>query len=253
MLAQMAETLEGKVVLVTGASSGIGEATALRVARAGGRVVVAARRVERLDALVARVAREGGEALAVAADVAKEAEARSLVAQAHAKWGRLDVVDNSAGIMLLGAVDGAATSDWRRMIDVNLLGLMVVTHAALPLFRAAKSGHFVNVSSLAGRIANPGAAVYAATKFGVCAFSEALRREVYKDGIRVTVVEPGVVATELGEHITDAEAKAGLKARVAAMTPLEAEDIAAAVAYAIAQPPRVNVNEILVRPTAQER
>jgi NADP-dependent 3-hydroxy acid dehydrogenase YdfG len=252
----MPEKLEGQVALVTGASSGIGEATAIALARAGARVVVAARRAERLEALVGRVAAtaaKGGEAFAAVADVAREADARSLVARAHAKWGRLDVVVNSAGVMLLGAVDGARTDDWRRMIDVNLLGLMYVTHAALPLLRAQKSGHFVNVASLAGRIANPGAAVYAATKFGVCAFSESLRREIYKDGIRVTVVEPGVVATELGEHITDPEAKAALKSRVAAMTPLEAEDIAAAVVYAVTQAPRVNVNEILVRPTSQER
>jgi NADP-dependent 3-hydroxy acid dehydrogenase YdfG len=155
--------------------------------------------------------------------------------------------------MLLGLVETGRPEDWRRMFDVNLLGLMTTTQAALPLMKAQKGGHFVNISSLAGRVANPGAAAYAATKFGVCAFSESLRREVYKDGIRVTVIEPGVVATELGDHITDAKAKEGLKARIAEMTPLEAEDIAAAVLYATTQPARVNVNEILIRPTTQER
>jgi NADP-dependent 3-hydroxy acid dehydrogenase YdfG len=247
------KSLEGKVALVTGASSGIGEATALALGAAGARVVVAARRVERLDALVARIASAGGEARAVRADVATESDARAMVAAASSQGGLLDVVVNAAGVMLLGPVDGARTEDWRRMIDVNLLGLMYTTQAALPVMKAQGSGHFVNVSSLAGRVANPGAAVYAATKFGVCAFSESLRREVYQDGIRVTVVEPGVVRTELADHITDARAKEALRARVAAMTPLESEDIAAAILYAVTQPARVNVNEILVRPTSQER
>jgi NADP-dependent 3-hydroxy acid dehydrogenase YdfG len=249
----MSTSLQGKVALVTGASSGIGEATALALAAAKVRVVVAARRGDRLTALVQRIEAAGGEALAVRADVANEAEAQRMVEEAHAKWGRLDVLVNAAGVMLLGAIEGARTEDWRRMIDINLLGLMYATHAALPLMKAHGGGHFVNVSSLAGRIANPNAAVYAATKFGVCAFSESLRREVYKDGIRVTLIEPGVVATELADHITDAGAKDALRARIAAMTPLESEDIAAAIVYAVSQPARVNVNEILIRPTTQER
>jgi NADP-dependent 3-hydroxy acid dehydrogenase YdfG len=248
----MASSLEGKVALVTGASSGIGEATALALANAKARVVVAGRRIERLEALVERIGSAGGEAFAVQADVAVEPEARAMVERAHGRWGQLDVLVNNAGLMLLGAVAGADTEEWRRMIGVNLLGLMYATHAALPLMKAQGSGHIVNVSSVAGRIANPRVAVYAATKFGVCAFSESLRREVRTDGIRVTVVEPGIVATELAGHITNAEAKQALNARIATLTPLESEDIAAAILYAVTQPARVNVNEILVRPTLQE-
>ncbi len=248
----MTTSLAGKVALVTGASSGIGEATALALAREKMRVVVAGRRVERITALVQRITAAGGQAFAVPADVSIEARARALVAEAHSHFGRLDVLVNNAGVMLQGMIDGADTEEWRRMIGVNLLGLMYVTHAALPLMKAQGEGHIVNLSSVAGRIANPRVAVYAATKFGVCAFSEALRREVKQAGIRVTVVEPGIVATELAEHITDIEAKAALKARTSTLTPLEGEDVAAAIVYALTQPARVNVNEILVRPTLQD-
>jgi NADP-dependent 3-hydroxy acid dehydrogenase YdfG len=248
----MSISLAGKVALVTGASSGIGEATALALAAAKVRVAVAGRRLERLTALVARITAAGGQAFAVQADVALEQEARRMVEQAQAHFGGLDVLVNNAGLMLQGMIDGADTEEWRRMIGVNLLGLMYTTHAALPSMKAQGSGHIVNLSSVAGRIANPRVAVYAATKFGVCAFSEALRREVKQDGIRVTVVEPGIVATGLAEHITDAEAKEALKARIATLTPLESEDVAAAILYALTQPPRVNVNEILVRPTLQD-
>ncbi|HTA93689.1 MAG TPA: SDR family NAD(P)-dependent oxidoreductase [Polyangiaceae bacterium] len=248
----MTSSLAGKVALVTGASSGIGEATALALAQANMRVAVAGRRVERLTALVDRITTAGGQAFAVPADVSIEAQARALVEQTRSHFGQLDVLVNNAGLMLQGMIDGADTEEWRRMIGVNLLGLMYVTHAALPVMKAQGAGHIVNLSSVAGRIANPRVAVYAATKFGVCAFSEALRREVKKDGIRVTVVEPGIVATELAEHITDAEAKEALKARISALTPLESEDVAAAILYALTQPARVNVNEILIRPTLQD-
>ncbi len=248
----MTTSLAGKVALVTGASSGIGEATALALAQANMRVAVAGRRVERLTALVDRIIAAGGQAFAVPADVSIEAQARALIEQTHSHFGQLDVLVNNAGLMLQGMIDGADTEEWRRMIGVNLLGLMYVTHAALPVMKAQGAGHIVNLSSVAGRIANPRVAVYAATKFGVCAFSEALRREVKKDGIRVTVVEPGIVATELAEHITDAEAKEALKARISTLTPLESEDVAAAILYALTQPARVNVNEILIRPTLQD-
>lgn len=248
----MTTSLAGKVALVTGASSGIGEATALALAREKMHVVVGGRRVERLTALVERITAAGGRAFAVRADVSIEAQARALVADAHSHFGGLDVLVNNSGVMLQGMIDGADTEEWRRMIGVNLLGLMYVTHATLPLMKAQGAGHIVNLSSVAGRIANPRVAVYAATKFGVCAFSEALRREVKQAGIRVTVVEPGIVATELAEHITDADAKAALKARISTLTPLESEDVAAAIVYALTQPARVNVNEILVRPTLQD-
>ena len=155
--------------------------------------------------------------------------------------------------MLLSPVEEAEIGDFRRMIEINLFGLMTLSRLALPIMKRGGAGHFVNISSVAGRIANPGAGAYAATKFGVVAFSESLRREVYKDKIRVTVIEPGMVATELPDHITNPAMRAGLDQRKAAMEPLEAEDIAAAVLYAVTQPPRVNVNEILIRPTLQER
>jgi NADP-dependent 3-hydroxy acid dehydrogenase YdfG len=248
----MSTSLAGKVALVTGASSGIGEATALALAAAQARVVVAGRRAERLTALVARIEAAGGEAFAVPTDVAVEEQARSMVLRAHERWGKLDLLVNNAGLMLQAMIDGADTEEWRRMIGVNLLGLMYATHAALPLMKAQGQGHIVNLSSVAGRIANPRVAVYAATKFGVCAFSDALRKEVRKDGIRVTVIEPGIVATELPSHISDVAAKEALAARIATLTPLEADDVAAAILYAVTQPARVNVNEILVRPTLQE-
>jgi NADP-dependent 3-hydroxy acid dehydrogenase YdfG len=155
--------------------------------------------------------------------------------------------------MLLAPVAEAREEDWRRMVELNLLGAMVASKAALPHMKRIGGGHIVTVASVAARVANPSAAAYAATKFGIAAFCESLRREVYKDKIRVTVIEPGLVATELGEHITHPGMKASVAERAAAMTPLAAEDVAAAITYAVTQPAHVNVNEILVRPTDQER
>ena len=244
--------LMGKVVLVTGASSGIGEATAVALAAAGAKVAVAARRADRLNVLVARIGTVGGKALAIEADVAKGGDVIAMVDKVVSEWGRLDILVNNAGVMLLSPAAEADVDDWRRMIELNLIGLMATTKAALPHLKAAK-GHVVNVSSVAGRVANPGASAYAATKFGVVAFSESLRREVYVDKVRVTVIEPGLVRTELGDHITNAASKAGLDQRLATMEALTAEDIANAILYAVSQPPHVNVNEILIRPTDQER
>jgi len=244
--------LAGKVALVTGASSGIGEATASALAAAGAKVAVAARRADRLSALAGRIEKAGGKALAIEADIASNGDIAAMVDKVVAEWGRLDILVNNAGIMLLSPAAEADLDDWRRMIELNLIGLMATTKAALPHLKAAK-GHIVNVSSVAGRVANPGASAYAATKFGVVAFSESLRREVYADKVRVTVIEPGLVRTELGDHITNAQSKAGLDHRLATMEALTAEDIANAILYAVSQPPRVNVNEILIRPTDQER
>ena len=249
----MTLSLQGKVALVTGASSGIGEATALGLARAGARVAVAARRRDRLEGVSRRISELRSQSLVLEADVAREADAASIVERTVERWGRLDILVNNAGVMLLSPIDRARPEDWRRMLDLNLLGLMVATRAALPHLRRQKDGHVVNISSTAGRVANPDASVYAATKFGVGAFSEALRREVYMDNIRVTVVEPGAVATELREHVPDPDTRTRIDSWARSMRQLQSEDVAAAILYAVTQPPHVNVNEILLRPTDQER
>jgi NADP-dependent 3-hydroxy acid dehydrogenase YdfG/uncharacterized protein YciI len=245
--------LDGKTAIVTGASSGIGEATARSLAREGARVAVVARRKDRLDALVTAIAAEGGRALAVVADVSRDAEVGAMIDATLTAFGRLDVLVNNAGIMLLAPVAESREEDWRHMVELNLLGAMVASKAALPHMKKVGGGHIVTVASVAARVANPSAAAYAATKFGIAAFCESLRREVYKDKIRVTVIEPGLVATELGEHITHPGMKASLAERTGAMIPLAAQDIAAAITYAVTQPAHVSVNEILVRPTDQER
>ncbi|MER8546319.1 SDR family NAD(P)-dependent oxidoreductase [Mesorhizobium sp. M0684] len=251
-MTSVSSALAGKVALVTGASSGIGEATAVALAAAGAKVAIAARRADRLEALAARIEKAGGTALRIEADVTSNDDVTAMVDKVVTEWGRLDILVNNAGVMLLSPAAEAMLDDWRRMIELNLLALMGVTKAALPHLRAAK-GHIVNVSSIAGRVANPGASGYAATKFGVVGFSESLRREVYADKVRVTVIEPGLVRTELGDHVTNPAAKAGLDQRLAAMEALTAEDIAAAILYAVGQPAHVNVNEIVIRPTDQER
>lgn len=246
-------SLKQKVAIVTGASSGIGEATAIALAAAGAKVAIAARRSERLETLTQRIQQNGGEALPITADVANEAQVQDMVSATKDKWGRVDILVNNAGVMLLGPVYQANTEDWRRMFDVNVLGLMYATHAILPLMKAQGEGHIVNISSVAGRVANAGTGVYNATKWAVGAFSESLRKEVYKDKIRVTIIEPGLVATELPQHITNSEAKERAKAFYESVRSLDSEDIAAAIVYAVTQPPHVNVNEILIRPTEQER
>ena len=246
-------SLKQKVAIVTGASSGIGEATAIALAAAGAKVALAARRSERLETLTQRIQQNGGEALPITADVANEAQVQDMVSATKDKWGRVDILVNNAGVMLLGPVYQANTEDWRRMFDVNVLGLMYATHAILPLMKAQGEGHIVNISSVAGRVANAGTGVYNATKWAVGAFSESLRKEVHKDKIRVTIIEPGLVATELPQHITNPEAKERAKAFYESVRSLDSEDIAAAIVYAVTQPPHVNVNEILIRPTEQER
>jgi NADP-dependent 3-hydroxy acid dehydrogenase YdfG len=248
----MPEALEGRVAAITGASSGIGEATALALARAGAAVAVGARRRDRLDSLVERIQSQGGRALAIEVDVADEGQARSFVESAHQELGGLDVLVNNAGLMLLGQVEGASTEDWRRMVDVNVYGLLYCTHAALPLMRAAGRGDIVNVSSTAGRRASAGAAVYNLTKFGVTGFSEALRQEGLHSDIRVTVVEPGMVDTELQGHNKDPAVRQTMERnRERIGVPLSAEDVAREIVHAVSQPPHVCVNEVLVRPTRQ--
>jgi NADP-dependent 3-hydroxy acid dehydrogenase YdfG len=216
------------------------------------RVAVAARRVDRLEALVAHIGQAGGEAIPLGADVTDEQQVQALVRCTQQQWGRLDILVNSAGLMLLGPIAGADTEDWRRMISTNLLGLLYTTHAVLPIMKAQRSGHIVNISSLAGRIVRAGSGVYNATKWGVGAFSEALRQECVQDHIRVTVIEPGMVKTDLASHITHTAAREAALHRIQAITPLQSEDIANAIVYALTQPLHVNVNEILLRPTEPE-
>jgi clavulanate-9-aldehyde reducatase len=242
--------LTGRVIAITGASSGIGEATALACAEAGASVALAARRADRIEALAAKIEQAGGRALALPTDVGEEEQARAFVERAHAELGRLDALVNNAGVMLLGPIDGAPTEEWRRMIHVNLFGVLYCTHAALPLMRAQGSGDVVNVSSVAGRVARAGSGVYNLTKWGVNAFSEALRQECVGAGIRVTIVEPGAVATELPSHNRPPVLEQ-MRRRFDGVVPMQAHDIANAILFALAQPPHVSLNELLVRPSNQ--
>lgn len=245
--------LAGRVALVTGASSGIGHATARALAEAGAQVSIVARRKNRLDDLARELTKSGARILAIPADLASEDENRRVVSETQAYFGRLDILVNNAGVMLLSPIDMADPADWRRMLELNVLGLMVASQAALVGMRIRGSGHIVNISSTAGRIANPNVSGYSASKFGVVAFSESLRREVYKDNIRVSVIEPGVVETELRDHIPHVGTKQAIDTWAASMRQLQPEDVANAVLYCVSQPAHVNVNEILIRPTDQER
>ncbi len=242
--------LTGQVVAVTGASSGIGEATALACAEAGAAVALAARRTDRIAALAEQITAGGGRAIAVQTDVGEEEQANAFIQRARGDLGRLDVLVNNAGVMLLGPIEGAPTEEWRRMIHANVFGVLYCTHAALPIMREQGSGHIVNVSSVAGRFARAGSGVYNLTKFGIGAFSEALRQEGVASGVRVTTIEPGAVATELPGH-NRPEVLEQMAKRFAGITPLEAGDIAAAIVYAIGQPANVSINEVLIRPSGQ--
>ncbi len=244
--------LSKQVIAITGASSGIGEATAVACARAGAAVALAARRGERIEALAERIKGEGGQAIAVACDVGEEDQAGAFVRRAHSELGRLDVLINNAGVMLLGPIEGADTEEWRQMIHANVFGVLYCTHAALPLMHEQGSGHIVNISSVAGRFAREGSGVYNLTKFGVGAFSESLRQECVRIGVRVTVIEPGAVATELASH-NRPPIRETISKMFAEVEPLTAEQIADAIVYSIGQPPNVSINEVLIRPSGQAR
>ena len=250
----MALTLEGTVALVTGASSGIGEATARALAAEGAAVAVVARRKDRLDALAAEL---GERALAIEADVTEQDQAVAAVQAAVDELGRLDTVINNAGVMLLGPVVDAPTEEWDRMVALNVNGLLYVAHAALPhLIAAAEGGprrvaDLVNISSVAGRRAGKGAGVYQLTKHGVGAFSESLRQEVTKRHVRVSLVEPGAVSTELASHVRE-EIRDRLMKQFGDMERLQSQDIADAIVYVVTRDRRIAINEILIRPTEQE-
>ena len=253
----MTRRLDGTTALVTGASSGIGEATALALAEQGAAVAVAARRKDRLENLATRIRDAGGTALVLEADITSQEQAVAAVEQTVQQLGRLDTLVNNAGVMLLGPIEDAPIEEWQRMVELNLLGLLYCTHAALPhLLQAAQDSprrvaDVVNVSSVAGRHARQGSGVYNATKFGVGAFSESLRQEVTGRHVRVSLVEPGAVSTELAGH-NRPEVLTGLAKRFADMERLESQDIADAIGYIVTRPRHMAINELLVRPTEQQ-
>ena len=253
----MTDSLHGTVALVTGASSGIGEATAEALAAEGAAVALVARRKDRLDDLAGRITSRGGRAEVIEADVTEREAAEEAVRAAVGSLGRLDVVINNAGVMLLGPAVDAPVEEWERMVALNLTGLLYVSHAAMShLLRAAEQeprrvADLVNVSSVAGRIARSGSAVYNATKFGVGAFSEGLRQEVAGRHLRVGLIEPGAVETELTSH-NRPEIRDTIDERFASIERLQADDIARAIVYMVTQPRHAAVNEILIRPTEQE-
>jgi clavulanate-9-aldehyde reducatase len=247
-------SLDGKVAIITGASSGIGEATAKMFAAEGAKVALWARRADRLKDISSEIESNGGEALPIEIDVTDHGRVEAAMAEVNGQFGGVHHLINNAGVMLLGAVEGWDIGQWQTMINVNLLGLLYCTREALPFIRDSGGGHIVNVSSVAGRTANFGSAVYNMTKWGVTGFSEALRQEALNSNIRVTCVEPGFVDTELqghNEHPTVQENVEKMRDEIG--TVLEADDIARGILYAVAQADHVNVNEILIRPTGQRR
>ena len=252
------ERLKGTVALVTGASSGIGAATALRLAELGSAVAVVARRGDRLRELAKEIDRQGATALVIEADVTSEEQARGAVEEAVSELGRFDTLVNNAGQMLLGPAENAPLEEWERMVDLNVKGLLYCAHAALPhLLSAADDGprnvaDMVNISSVAGRIARAGSGVYNLTKFGVGAFSESLRQEVTQRHVRVSLVEPGAVSTELVSH-NRPEIQETISQRFGDIDRLQADDIADAIAYIVTRRRGVAINELLIRPTEQEQ
>lgn len=248
----MHDALVGTTALVTGASSGIGAATARQLAAHGARVGLVARRKDRLDELVEQIRTAGGDAVAIDADITDPAQASSAVQQTVSAFGSLDLLVNNAGIMLLGPVEGAPVEEWDQMLAINVAGLLYITHAALPHLLASAAGprdsaDLINISSVAGRTTQAGMAVYNLTKHGVGAFSDSLRQEIASRHVRVTLIEPGPVATELFSHIRP-EVLAAAATTDTAQALLTADDVADTVLFAATRPPRVVINEILVRP-----
>jgi NADP-dependent 3-hydroxy acid dehydrogenase YdfG len=241
--------IKGKVVIITGASSGIGEATALLLAERGAKVVLGARRVDRLDSLVQRIVKAGGEAAFASTDVRSRDDLSNLVKLAAQRYDKLDVLINNAGVAPISPLDDLRVEDWERMIDVNIKGVLFGIAAALPIFRRQGFGHFVNIASTAGLKTVPNQSVYSGTKFAVRAISEGLRQEA-GDKLRVTIISPGLTRTNFDEGVTSPEMKAQLVASRDKFA-IPADAIARAIAFAIEQPEAVDVNEIVVRPTAQ--
>ena len=245
--------LLGKTAIVTGASSGIGEATALALAAEGAKISLVARREERLQALSNKIKNRGGQAISLVADIADLNKAQQSVHQTYDAFGSVDILVNSAGVMFLSSIAEANITDWQNMIQLDLLSLMTLSKTALSYMQQQGNGHIINISSVMGRTIWAGrSAGYSAAKWGVGAFSEALRQEAIASNVRVTLIEPGAVDTELSHNITNPTVKEEVLGYVANIEALESEDIASAILYAVTQPNRVNVNEILLRPLKQE-
>jgi NADP-dependent 3-hydroxy acid dehydrogenase YdfG len=242
--------ISGKTVLITGASSGIGEATAIRLAANGASVVLSARRADRLDALVARIEADGGRAAALASDVTSRSDMQALAALAMERFGSIDVLINNAGVMPISRLDVYDIDGWDCTIDTNIKGVLYAIAAVLPHMKVQRSGHVITISSVAGHKINGGSAVYAASKHAVRVISEALRQEVTRDGIRVTIVSPGATASELFDKILDPASQQRLAG--ATDIALPADSVARAIAYAVSEPEQVDINEIIIRPQAQE-
>lgn len=245
--------IKGKVAIVTGASSGIGYATALTLSKSGAKVAIGARRTDKLLELENKIRQNGGEAFSQKLDVTKKSDCDSFVDATIKKWGGVDILINNAGLMPLSFVKNLKIDEWDQMIDVNIKGVLYCTAAVIPHMYAKKSGHIINISSVAGRIVFPSGSVYCATKHAVTAFSEGLRQEFStRSNIRVTCIEPGVVSTELTNTITDESLQSFVETSKK-MNSLNAEDIANAILFAVEAPSHVNINEVLIRPTTQER
>jgi NADP-dependent 3-hydroxy acid dehydrogenase YdfG len=245
----MAERVAGKVALVTGASSGIGEAAALALAAAGASVAVSGRRKDRLDSLVRRIEMSGGKGLALPGDVSIEADATQAVKDTVARLGRIDILINSAGVNEAGGIESLPLELWRKVIDTNLMGTLYSCKAAVPAMKAQGSGDIINISSTAGRRAAAAFAAYATSKFGVTGLTESLRQEVGGAGIRVCIIEPGATATDIAESISDPKAREAIRAHVSKPGAMAATDIADAIMFVLTLPLRANVSQMLIRPT----
>jgi NADP-dependent 3-hydroxy acid dehydrogenase YdfG len=243
--------IEGKVVVITGASSGLGEATARHLSAEGAKVVLGARRADRIQKLAGELASNGGQAIAFTTDVTQVDQVKRLVDGGVKAFGRVDVMLNNAGLMPHSPLERLKIDDWNRTIDVNIKGVLYGIAAALPYFKEQKSGHFINVSSVAGHKIRPGGAVYSATKTAVIILSEGLRQEVKPYNIRTTVISPGAVESELVDSITEPDVKKGMQAFYDA-TAIPADSFARMVSFAMSQPDNVDINEILFRPTKQD-
>ena len=245
--------IKDKVAIVTGASSGIGYATALMLSKSGAKVAIGARRTDKLLDLENKIRQNGGEVFSKKLDVTKKSDCDSFVDATIKKWGGVDILVNNAGLMPLSFIKNLKIDEWDQMIDVNIKGVLYCTAAVIPHMHAKKSGHIINISSVAGRIVFPSGSVYCATKHAVTAFSEGLRQEFStRSNIRVTCIEPGVVSTELTNTITDESLQSFVETSKK-MNSLKAEDIANAILFAVEAPSHVNINEVLIRPTTQER